>query len=692
MKNLLFEIGAEEIPASYIQPALNQMVTAAETYFKEMRLSHGKIRAEGTPRRLALLVQGLQERQEDRVEEAMGPSAKVAFDAEGKATQVALGFAKGKGITLKELEIRSTPKGDYVFAKVFQAGKSSVDLLQEWLPQLTRKLNFPKSMRWAEGGALRFARPISWLTGFFGKRELKIEIDFIRSGKASYGHRFLSPKAISLKDANEYEKKLKAAHVVLSFSERVEQIKKGLHAACKKIGQLIEDEELCAITANLVEKPIVLLGHFDSRYLALPEAVIIKAMREHQFCFAARDKEGKLAPVFLVVTNGCKENLDEIREGNAAVIRARLEDASFFFREDQKQSLEARLEDLKQVLWQEHLGSVAERVQRLEKLSAWLAERLAPAEKESACRAARLCKSDLVTLMVGEKEYASLQGVMGGLYARLGGESEAVAQAIAEQYRPRFAGDSIPESKAGQILALADKMDDLVGSFGIGVVPTGSQDPYALRRKTAGLVSILKAQEKDLSFEEFSLAAMSLYDAKLTVPAAQLLPQLKDFFRQRLENSLVEAGYASDLLEAILKQRHDLVREAFARAACLSKIRSREDWEQITQAFSRVNNILLKMSGAPTAFQSSLLGAGAETTLYEQFLSLRPQVEQAAQRGDFETAFNHLATLRPAIDSYFADVMVMAEDPALKANRLSFLSQMSQTLNLIADFTKLVKK
>ena len=315
---------------------------------------------------------------------------------------------------------------------------------------------------------------------------LRFEIDFIKSGPSSRGHRFLAPKAFVLKSASDYEKKLKAAHVVLSFDERVASIEKGLDAACKKFGSVIEDRELAEICANLVEEPEVLLGYFDEKYLALPEAVIVKVLREHQFCFAARTKAGKLSNAFLAVTNGCKKNLDEIREGNARVMRARLEDASFFFREDQKLTLEARLDELKNVVWQESLGSMRERVERLEKLASWLAERLAPAEKDAAARAALLCKSDLVTLMVGEKEFTSLQGIMGGLYAGLSGESPAVAAAISEHYRPRYSGDAAPETKAGQCLALADKMDDLAGSFGIGLIPTGSQDPYALRRKGRG--------------------------------------------------------------------------------------------------------------------------------------------------------------------------------------------------------------
>jgi glycyl-tRNA synthetase beta chain len=692
MKNLVFEIGAEEIPASYIRPALSQLAQGAEAFFNEARLSHGGIRTEGTPRRLTLLVKALQDRQEDRSEEAMGPSAKVAFDAEGRPTQVAEGFARGKGIPVSKLSVRGTPKGDYVFAKIFQPGRHTANLLEEWMPAMVRKLNFPKSMRWAEGGPMKFARPISWLCAIYGERALKFQLEFLESGNRSYGHRFLSGgKPLVLKSAADYEKKLKSAHVMLSFNSRAQRIRRDLDAACKKIGSVIEDGDLVEICANLVEEPEVLLGHFDEKYLALPEAVIVKVLREHQFCFAARDRSGRLSNTFLAVTNGCKKNLDEIREGNARVMRARLEDASFFFHEDQKITLEGRLEALNHVVWQESLGSMGERVERLRKLAAWVAERLAPDAKEAAARAALLCKSDLVTLMIGEKEFTSLQGIMGGIYAALGKESADVALAIGEHYRPRHAGDAIPDSAAGQCLALADKMDDLAGSFGVGLVPTGSQDPYALRRKAAGIVAILRAQEKDLSLEEFAAYALSLYENKLKSPVPSVLTQLKDFFKQRLESVLAESGFGPDIIDATLNKRHDFTREAFQRAALLAAVSAKDDFQFVAQAFSRVNNILSKVTEIRPV-QAGLLTEGPEKILYERFHAARPVAERYCQSGDFAAAFAQLANLRSAIDAYFAAVMVMTDDAALKVNRLSFLTQVSQTLNLIGDFTKLIKK
>ncbi|HXC63702.1 MAG TPA: glycine--tRNA ligase subunit beta, partial [bacterium] len=460
-QDLLFEIGAEEIPASYIQPALEQMKALAEVYFHEAHLSHKGIRAEGTPRRLALLVKHLQERQDDRSEEAQGPSAKAAFGPDGAPTQVGIGFAKGKGVDVSRLVVKATPKGDYVFATVFQAGRFTADLMEEWLPQLVRKLNFPKSMRWADGGPLRFARPISWLTALYGPRVLKFKLEFLASGASTRGHRFLAPAEIKLKDASEYEKKLAAADVVLSADERRAQLSAQLAKAAAKHpstgpgqARLLEDEDLVSVVANLLEKPFVLAGDFDPAYLVLPKAVIVKVLREHQFAFAVEKPDGSLAPVFLCTTNGIEENLPAIREGNARVIRARLEDAKFFFTEDQKVSLESRREELKHVVWQEKLGTVHERVERLEALAGWIAERLDPKAKADAARAARLCKSDLVTLMVGEKEFTSLQGEMGGIYARLAGESEGAAVAISEHYKPRYATDSIPESAAGRCVAL----------------------------------------------------------------------------------------------------------------------------------------------------------------------------------------------------------------------------------------------
>jgi glycyl-tRNA synthetase beta chain len=691
-QDLLFEIGAEEIPASYIQPALDQMKGAAEAFLHESRLKHGGVRTEGSPRRLTLIVSGLQERQEDRSEEAQGPSAKAAFGPDGQPTQVGIGFAKGKGVEPSKLVVKPTPKGDYVFATVFQPGKFTAELLEEWLPGLTRKLNFPKSMRWSDGGPLRFARPINWLCALYGNRPLKFSLEHLESGVSTRGHRFLAPAEIKLKDAADYEKKLAEADVVLSFAERRDTLRKQLEKAAAKHGRLVPDEDLLSNVANLLEKPFVVEGAFDPSYLVLPKPVIIKVLREHQFCFAVEKADGSLAPVFLATTNGIEKNLTEIRDGNARVVRARLEDAKFFFSEDQKVTLEARREELKAVVWQEKLGTVYERVERLELLAAWVAEKLDASAKADAARAARLCKSDLVTNMVGEKEFASLQGEMGGLYAAKNGENAAVAMAIGEHYHPRFAGDTPPASAAGRAVALADKMDELAGSFGIGMIPSGSQDPYALRRKASGIVSILKAAGSSLGTGELAEAALKLYpQGRLTTPAAELLVQLRDFFRARLENALAEQGFEADLVAAVAYGRGDQVGEAFARAAALKQVMERDDFALVTQAFSRVTNILEK-AGDIKPVQEKLLSDGAEKLLWERYLAARPVVERYAAQGAYVQAFESLAGLRNSIDAFFNDVMVMAEDPAVRANRLSMLAQIATTIGSLADFRKLIKR
>ncbi|MGH7443092.1 MAG: glycine--tRNA ligase subunit beta, partial [bacterium] len=362
-RDLLFEIGAEELPASYIRPALEQLRALAETFFSEQRLAHGTIRVEGTPRRLALMVRGIPERQEDRHEEVLGPPAKAAFDADGKPTAVALGFAKGKGVEVADLVVKGTPKGDYVFAQVHQPGRFTVELLEAWLPQIPSKLAFPKSMRWGDGGPLRFARPISWLCALYGKRTLKFELAHLRSGASTRGHRFLGTKPsapIELKDAADYEPALAKAHVLLSFDERRATLLKLLETAAKKYGRLVPDPDLLDVVANLLEKPFVLAGDFDPAYLELPKPVIVTVLREHQFAFACERPDGSLAPVFLATTNGVEKNSAAVRDGNARVVRARLEDARFFFGEDRKVSLEKRRDELKAVVWQEKLGTVYE--------------------------------------------------------------------------------------------------------------------------------------------------------------------------------------------------------------------------------------------------------------------------------------------------------------------------------------------
>lgn len=691
-QDLLFEIGVEELPASYIQPALDQMQAQTGAFLEEQRLEHGAIRVEGTPRRLALLVSGLAERQEDRSEEVMGPSAKAAFGPEGQPTQVALGFARGKGVEVQNLVVKGTPKGDYVFARTQQAGRFTVDLLEEWLPKLPPKLNFPKSMRWGEGGPLRFARPISWLCALYGGRVLKFSLEHIESGAATRGHRFLAPAPIRLKDASHYEDKLAAAHVVLSMAARRSALLSLLVKAADGHGHLVADPGLLDVVSNLLEKPFVLAGAFDPAYLVLPKAVIITVLREHQFAFAVEKPDKTLAPVFLATTNGIERNLASIREGNARVVRARLEDAKFFFTEDRKTTLESRRAELGAVVWHEKLGTVLERVERLESLAVWVAERLAPQAKVDAARAARLCKSDLVTLMVGEKEFAGLQGEMGAVYAELDGESPAVAQAIGGHYRPRFAGDAPPQGAVGRCVALADKMDELVGCFGIGLMPTGSQDPYALRRKASGVVTLLKTEGAALSLADFAEAAMHLYpQGRLLTPPRELAAHLGEFFRARLETALAEAGYESSLVAAVAASRGPWVGEAFQRAEALRGLMGNDDFAPAVQAFSRVINILDK-AGETGAVRRELLAEGAERTLWERYLAVRPVVERYCARGEFARAFEALAGLRGSIDAFFNDVLVMAEDPDVRANRLALLAEMARTIGLIADFRKLVKR
>ncbi len=691
-KDFIYEIGVEELPASYIQPALDQLAREAGEFFRESRLSFGSIQADGTPRRLALMVSKLEEKQEAWAEDVMGPSARAAFDAEGKPTQVALGFARGKGVELSALAVRNTPKGDYVFAHVERAGRFATDLLAEWLPQATRRLAFPKSMRWGQGGPLRFARPVQWLLALYGDKTVRFRLEHLESGNVTSGHRFLKPGPVKVKDAASYPGALEKARVMLRQADRRAAIEKLLKRDCEKAGLLpVEDAELVEICANLVEWPAGLLGRFDPAYLEVPEEVLICTLKEHQRYFAARDHSQRLAPSFFVVTNGGDRNLDGVRLGNERVLKARLEDAKFFFMEDRKAALADRLEELKKVVWLEGWGSLEEKSRRLESLAGWLAERLDPMQKGAAARAALLCKCDLVTNVVGEKEFTSLQGVMGGIYARLSGEREEAARAIGEHYRPRFAGDGIPVSRAGQIVALADKLDNLVGCFAAGLIPTGSQDPYALRRQAAGLVAILREQPQDAPLSEMISFAAGLHGPKALSQAATLLPAVGDFIRLRLEQALLDRGFGADLVAAVVSRRFDLVGEAFRRAEALTTLRQREDFEAVTQAFSRVTNILAKAPEAG-AVDENLLKEEAERRLHRRFLALRPGVERLCQAGNFVEAFGQLGELCGPIDGYFQEVMVMAEDAALRSNRLSMLAQVASTLELIADFTKLVKK
>ncbi len=532
-RDLLFEIGIEELPSTYILPALEQLERALRGGLQEARLAFDDVAVYGTPRRLAVLVTDIAERQLDHEEEAMGPAAKVAFDAEGKPTKALAGFCAGKGVDVATVRRVDTPKGEYVAVTVKHVGKPAAEVLPALLGAIAQKLQYPKTMRW-DAGDYRSGRPVRWLAALLGDAVLPVQAFGLVAGRVTYGHRFLHPQTIDISSPRRYVETLQAAYVLADHRARriavLEQIQK---VAAAQGGRVVEDDELVDINTFLVEWPTAFAGAFDPHYLDLPREVIVTALREHQRFHAIEKTDGTLLPGFVAVRNGDERGLDIVRRGNEGVLVARLEDAKFYWETDLKHAPAEQVDKLDSVVWMEGLGSLKQKAERLESLTGWLAERCAPSAKTAVVRAARLCKTDLLGEMIGSgKEYASLEGIMGGHYARRAGEPEAVAVAIAEHYRPRGAGDALPESDAGSLLSLADKLDHVAGAFVAGKIPSGSEDPYGVRRAANGAVRIVMDQARPL---DLRAAAMEMtrpfFAADSDLPQAEIMKKLGEFLR-----------------------------------------------------------------------------------------------------------------------------------------------------------------
>ena len=684
-KNLLLEIGTEEVPAHVMPGILKELGEKAEKAFKENRVAFESIRTIGTPRRTALLVQGLAESQEDVSSENRGPSVQIAFDADGNPTKAAQGFARGQKIDPKDLVV----KDGYVYAMVHEKGKATAELLQSILPELISSLSFPNNMRWRDLD-FKFIRPLRWIVALLGSEVIPFEVAEVQSGRVSRGHRFLSPtrdknEEFEIADADSYEKACEEQFVIVDQERRKAMIREQIEAVAKENGGQAEiSEELLEEVLYLVEYPTALCGKFDEKYLQLPPEAVITPMRDHQRYFPVKSSEGKLLPLFITVRNGGKEHLETVQHGNERVLRARLEDAQFFFDEDRKKSLEEHREKLKTVVFQQGLGNMYEKSERLAELSDFIAAELKADEKTAkhAHRAALLCKADLVTGMV--TEFTELQGIMGREYAKLDGECEKVAIAIDEHYMPRFAGDSQPQSEAGRIVSTADKIDTIVGTFSRGKIPTGSQDPFALRRQALGLVNMMVEAKWQLSLKRVVAKAMDLYGLTDEAAREKMQQDVADFMRLRLKNVLEEVRY--DVVDAVLAEVDDLYAVSL-RAQAVQKFVAGDATAHI-QAFVRVSNLAAKAEKA--GFEESLFQAEAEKTLGQVCKSVAGSVESLIAGQDFVGAIDALTELTAPIDKFFEEVMVMDKDEAIRNNRLGLLKSIDSLTGRVADFSKIV--
>lgn len=680
-KDLLFEIGAEEIPAGFMPNILGQLKQLAETKLNDAHLPFESIATYGTPRRLALIVKGLGDTSAEISERHKGPSASIAYDADGNATKAAIGFARGKGLDVADLVVED----GYIYAETKTAGVPAKDIVTDMLPQLITGLNFPKSMHWGNLDA-KFVRPVRWLVALLDEEVIPVEFATVKSGNVTRGHRFLGADEITIKNAASYVDTLKENFVMVDQDARRELTSKQLHdIAASKNASIVWDDDLLEEINYLVEWPTALCGGFEESYLALPDAAIITPMKDHQRYFPLVDQDGKLLPMFLTVRNGSDHSIEVVQAGNERVLRARLDDAKFFFNEDRKKPLIDRQDGLTKIVFQEGLGNLADKTERLLKLGRVFGEECGLHEDAAVVleRATELAKTDLTTGMV--TEFTELQGVMGKEYALLDGESPEVAEAIFEQYLPRFAGDVLPQTEAGKVLSIIDKVDNIVATFSRGLIPTGSQDPYALRRQTIGILNILLGSEWNISLRPIFKASMELLNVAAD-KQEELLNQVEEFFTLRLKNIFLDREVPHHVIDLLLSNNELSVADAEGLVNALLANRIDENVE-LVQAYTRMYNLVKDVEY--TGVNSDLLKEDAEKALFEAASKASEASLAAWEANDYNAVVAVPATLVPAINKFFEDVMVMDKDEAIKANRLQLVRLAYSVMAIIGDISAL---
>ncbi|PZD93928.1 glycine--tRNA ligase subunit beta [Paenibacillus sambharensis] len=690
-KDLLLELGLEEVPARFVRGALNQLKEKTGKWLEEARIAHEGIEAYATPRRLTVLVRAAAEKQSDVSEEVKGPSRKIAQDETGAWSKAALGFARSQGVEPDQLFFKELGGVEYVYANKSSIGIETSVVLPAGLTDIINGMVFPKNMRWG-AYEMRFVRPVRWMVALYGTEIIPIEIADVASGRTSRGHRFLGTDT-DIDQPSAYLDKLREQHVIADLAEREGLIVKQIEElAAEKGWNIAVKEDLLEEVLFLVEYPSVLFGTFDPSFLNIPQEVLITSMREHQRYFPVLDKNGKLLPYFVTVRNGDRTSIEQVAKGNEKVLRARLSDAKFFYSEDQKLAIADANAKLENIVYHEELGSLADKVRRIRSLADLIAGSLAVDEQShrDISRAAEICKFDLVTQMV--YEFPELQGIMGEDYARKAGESEAVSRALFEHYQPRFAGDRAPGSLVGAVVALADKMDTIAGCFSIGIIPTGSQDPYALRRQAAGIVQIMLSHKLGLTLAGLFDLALNVHEARgMKRDRAEVRQDLMDFFSLRVKNVLGEQGIRYDIIDAVMASGFANLSLTIARAsAVLAAVsgQSMPDFKATTDAFNRVCNLAAKAESRTV--DPSLFTDEAERTLFESWRTTHTAYLEALEAGDAAEALARLAGLKEPINGYFDHVMVMVEDSTIKDNRLAALAALADDIRQLADFSKIV--
>ncbi len=685
---LLLEIGTEEIPSGYLEEGLKALERSAEENLKNNRIDLGEgLRTHGTPRRLVLMGEAIADKQEDLVQEVTGPPKRAALDEKGNPTKAALGFAKKQGVPFDELQWKKTSKGNYLYVKRNIPGRLTIEVLSEILPKIIGELPWPKSMRWGQVG-FPFVRPIHWVLALFNGEVIPFDVAGVKSSNQTRGHRFMSPQSLEVNNIQEYLEKVRAAFVIIDREERKKRVEETTAAAASTVSGIpLKDPELVSTVANLVEFPSAVCGSFDEGFLNIPGPVLITAMKEHQKYFSLRDEEDRLMPNFVAVNNTVAKDESVVRRGHERVLRARLADADFFFKEDRKKPLEDRLDDLKGVIYQADLGTSFAKVQRFTRLADYLAERVAPEKADEVKIAARLSKCDLVTEMV--MEFPSLQGVMGREYARLDGYPEEVCLAIQEHYLPMRSGDEPPDSMLGAIVGVADRMDTITGCFAVQLEPTGAADPFALRRHALAIIRIIEKMAWKISLQGLITTATSILCEVIEFDNTQVSNKVIDFFRERYKNMMLGAGYTSDLVEAILSAGFDHVHELRFRIEQLKKFMTESnEFESLVLTSKRITNILKKQEETMDV-DPGLFKEPCEFKLWESFGGLKEDILQLVENKEYYEALNLVVRLRKPVDDFFDEVEILTKDhPQLKDNRVAMLQTLAGFFQSIADFSK----
>ena len=684
---LLLEIGVEELPSRFGQTTLDQIENNLSKLLKEERINFDNIEKYATPRRLTFVIKNLADKATDLEEEVKGPAKKIAVDADGNFTKPALGFMKSKGLDTENVYFKQLGNAEYLFGTIKQEGKHTSEVLKTIVPEAIKNVTFPKAMRWG-GKNMRFARPIRWMVALLNNEVLDIDLEGIKSSNITRGHRFLGEKEFEVNSVEEYFEKLDKNFVILDQHKRKEMIRKQAVEVAKSLGGEVElDEDLLEEITFLVEYPTAFYGEFDEEYVKLPKEVVTTPMKEHQRYFPV-SKDGKLLPNFIAVRNGDSNRIDLVKAGNEKVLRARLADALFFYHEDTKKPLESFVDKLQTVVFQAKLGTVYDKTLRIEKLSQVILNELNMTEsKENTLRAAKLCKADLVTNMVFE--FTELQGIMGRDYAQVSGENEEVCQGIFEHYLPRFAGDILPETNTGIALSIADKLDSIAGFFAIGIKPSGSQDPYALRRQALGILSILLDRKLSVNLNNLINAALDNY-SNLEFNKEEVASQIVEFFVERVKNLFKDLGIRYDVIDAVLNNNLDDISDIHTRALELNRWLQKDELVEMLTAFNRVATLAEKAT--TDIVKENLLKEDAEIKLYNGFKEIKSNVESLLLDKKYNEALDAFATLRPLVDNLFDNVMVMDKDEAIKENRLALLKQIYSTMLTICDLSKIVYK